>query len=92
LITLLAGVIQVSENGNGRKAVWMYAVILFSSAFIVLLLTAYSQIKLNKNITRYEGQIHDEKQQNINFKTDLYSLQFRILLQNLEKIIVITVC
>jgi len=64
----------VDINKNEKKAVWMYAAILFFSAFIVLLLTAYSQIKLNRNIMEYEDQINNEKQQNINFKLDLATM------------------
>jgi len=51
----------VSEIKNGKKTVWLYAVILFTSAFIVLLLTAYSQIKFTKNIDEYESRLSDQE-------------------------------
>lgn len=44
----------MSNNKSERKTVWIYAVILFTSVFVVLLLTAYSQIKLNTNINKYQ--------------------------------------
>lgn len=41
-----------------KKAnVWLYAVILFTSAFIVLLFAGYSQIRLNKNLDDYRSQV-----------------------------------
>jgi TolA-binding protein len=55
--------------------VWKYAVILFTSAFVVLLLTAYSQIKFNRNIDNYRSQIYNgENEKNkyrVNLKTAL---------------------
>jgi|GEM_PF-325100 len=50
---------------NKRQNVWLYAVVLFISAFIVLLFTAYSQIKLNKNLENYKNKVYsteNEKQ------------------------------
>jgi TolA-binding protein len=58
-------------NKNVRSKVWLYAVILFTSAFIVLLLTAYSQIKLNKNLDYLNNQIytkeHEKNQVQLSF-------------------------
>ena len=45
-------------NTNKKSQLWVYAVILFTSAFIVLLFTAYSQIKMNKNLDDYKSQIY----------------------------------
>lgn len=56
---------------NVKKTVWLYAVILFSSAFVVLLLTAYSQIKFNKNITEYKNQIYTGEKEKKDYKTNL---------------------
>lgn len=47
----------MNDNKNEKSKVWLYAVVLFTSAFIVLLLTAYSQIKLNSNLSNYKNQI-----------------------------------
>lgn len=60
---------------NGVKTVWIYAIILFTSAFIVLLFTAYSQIKLNSNLNDYKNQISSQKKEKINFITDLNTTQ-----------------
>jgi len=56
---------------NGKNTLWVYAVILFTSAFIVLLLTAYSQIKFNKNIDEYKNQLSTEENAKINIQTNL---------------------
>lgn len=45
------------SNKNVRSKIWLYAVVLFTSAFIVLLLTAYSQIKLNRNLSELNNQV-----------------------------------
>lgn len=42
---------------NSKSKIWLYAVVLFTSAFIVLLITGYSQIKLNKNLSELSNQI-----------------------------------
>jgi TolA-binding protein len=49
--------LHLSENVNDKKRIWLYAVILFMSAFIILLLTAYSQIKFKNNTSEYENQL-----------------------------------
>lgn len=64
---------MLSENKNDKKTIWLYAVILFTSAFIVLLLTAYSQIKFNKNIDEYRNQISSQAKEKIGFQSDLNS-------------------
>lgn len=53
-------------SGNGRTKIWVYAVVLFTSAFIVLLLTAYSQLKFNKNLSEYKEKVE-------NFQTQISS-------------------
>lgn len=42
---------------NKKANVWLYAVILFTSAFIVLLFAGYSQIRLNRNLDDYKKQV-----------------------------------
>jgi septal ring factor EnvC (AmiA/AmiB activator) len=62
----------VSEgNKKGKSSIWMYAVILFTSAFIVLLLTAMSQIRFNKHIDDYKSQIHIKEDEKNRFKSNL---------------------
>lgn len=65
---------MLEENKNGRKTIWLYAIILFTSAFIVLLLTAYSQIKLNKNIDNYKNQISLDEKTKANFQVTIDSV------------------
>jgi TolA-binding protein len=45
------------DENRKKTSVWLYAVILFFSAFIVLVFTGYSQIKLNKNLENYKSQV-----------------------------------
>lgn len=47
----------MKDKNNVRTKIWLYAVVLFTSAFIVLLLTAYSQIKLNKNLSELNNEV-----------------------------------
>lgn len=61
----------MNENKKNKTNIWMYAVVLFTSAFIVLLLTAYSQIKFNKNIDEYKNQIHSKENENNKFMLSL---------------------
>lgn len=56
---------------NSKNAIWLYAVILFTSAFIVLLLTAYSQIKFNRNLNDYKSQLYSEENAKNNISTSL---------------------
>ncbi len=62
-----------SKKNEKKGAIWMYAVILFTSAFIVLLLTAYSQIKFNKNIDDYKNKISSGEKEKINAQMSLNS-------------------
>lgn len=58
------------ENKNEKKQIWMYALILFTGAFIVLLLTAYSQLKFQNNISDYQNKLTSEEKAKINVVTD----------------------
>jgi len=60
-------------NNNDKKTVWIYAVVLFTSAFIVLLITAYSQIKVNKNIDEVRNKLGSTEQEKSNFQMSLSS-------------------
>lgn len=53
----------------GKKTIWIYAVILFTSAFIVLLISAYSQMKFKKNANEYSSsnEINNEIRRRIHF-------------------------
>jgi len=58
------------DNKNEKKQIWMYALILFAGAFIVLLLTAYSQVKFQNNISDYQNKLTSEEKAKINVVTD----------------------
>ena len=64
-------VIILRDQRKEKREVWKYAVILFTSAFVVLLLTAYSQIKLNKSIGEYESKIQGEIKEKYVYQYDL---------------------
>jgi len=61
----------VYNKKHTKNAIWIYAVILFTSAFIVLLVTAYSQIKYNNNLENYKNQIDIQGKDNKKYKTNL---------------------
>ncbi len=58
------------KDKNEKKQIWMYALILFAGAFIVLLLTAYSQVKFQNNISDYQNKLSTEEKAKINVVTD----------------------
>jgi len=58
-------------NKNGKTSIWIYAVVLFTSAFIVLLLTAMSQIRFNKHIADFKNQIYTKEDEKNKFKSNL---------------------
>lgn len=65
----------MKENQNeSKRTVWIYAVVLFTSAFIVLLITAFSQIKFSKNIDEYKNKISAKEKEKIYFQDNLSSL------------------
>lgn len=58
-------------SNQEKKTVWIYAVVLFTSAFVVLLITAYSQIKFNNNIEDYKNELSEHQKEKKFFKNDL---------------------
>lgn len=63
----------MGHQDNSKTKIWIYAVILFTSAFIVLLITAYSQIKFNKNIDEYKRQIFNNENEKSKYLINLNS-------------------
>lgn len=63
----------MADGGSERKKVWKYAVVLFTSALMVLVIAGYSQIKLNNNVSEYEKQLKLKAEQNQNFEVNLNS-------------------
>ncbi len=62
-------------NDTKKSKLWVYAVVLFTSAFIVLLFTAYSQIKLNENLNRYKNQVINKETENKEVQQNFLSAQ-----------------
>jgi len=63
----------MNDKKSAKIKIWVYAVVLFTSAFVVLLITAYSQIKFNKNIDDYRKQIFSNENEKNKFKLNLNS-------------------
>ena len=63
----------MADKNSERKKIWIYATILFMSAFIVLLFTAYSQIRLNGNISDYKNQLNSNTKEKNDFQINLNS-------------------
>lgn len=64
---------MLGDKKNLRKTVWLYAVILFTSAFVVLLLTYYSQLKTDKSISDYLAKLSNEEKRSLLYQTNLNS-------------------
>jgi TolA-binding protein len=78
----------LKEHKKEKVDIWLYAALLFTSAFVVLLLTAYSQIKLNNSIDEYETKIKGEIKQKYVYQYDLKSalLENKKLKANVEEL------
>ncbi|HEX2945314.1 MAG TPA: tetratricopeptide repeat protein [Clostridia bacterium] len=60
---------------NKKSNVWLYAVILFTSAFIVLLFAGLSQIKMNKNLSNYRSQVNTTESEKNKYQQNFSSAQ-----------------
>ena len=65
----------MADKRNMKAKIWVYAVVLFTSAFIVLLITAYSQIKLKSNIDNFKTQISNEQNENKKYQLSYANAQ-----------------
>lgn len=63
----------LDKQANKRKYLWVYAGVLFLSALAVLLLTAFSQMKLTGNIEEYQKKIKDHENSLRDFSINLNS-------------------
>lgn len=70
----------MKNNKKEKYNIWIYAVVLFMSAFIVLLLTAISQIKFNKNIMNYENILSMSQKEKNNYLNNLKTAEDNIKL------------
>ena len=64
---------RLDNQENKRKYLWVYAGVLFLSALAVLLLTAFSQMKLTGNIEEYNKKIKDNETSVKDFNISLNS-------------------
>lgn len=62
-------------SDNKKSNVWLYAVILFTSAFIVLVFAGLSQIKMNKSISTYKSQVHNTENEKNKYQQNFSSAQ-----------------
>ncbi len=63
-------------NENKKKSsVWLYAVILFFSAFIVLVFAGYSQIRLNRSLENYKSQVFNTESEREMYQQHFASAQ-----------------
>lgn len=76
------------DNKKDKRTVWIYAVILFTSAFIVLIVTAVSQIKVNQNIYDVRNKLGATEKEKSNFQMNLSSAlaENKKLNQEIEKL------
>lgn len=58
-----------------KAKIWIYAVILFTSAFIVLVITAFSQIKLNNNLDDIKNQAYNKETEKNKYQQKFSSAQ-----------------
>ncbi len=63
----------MDKEKNKRKYLWIYAVVLFSSAFVVLIITAFSQVRLNDNIEEYKSKLAEHENSINRFNVSLSS-------------------
>ncbi len=65
----------MANKKNVKSKIWVYAVVLFTSAFIVLLITAYSQIKMNRNIVDFRNQISNQQNEKNKYQLNFATAQ-----------------
>jgi TolA-binding protein len=62
---------MTEKKGKKSNWFWVYAVLLFTSAFVILVVTAYSQIKYNKEKGSYQSTLENEIAQKDTYKINL---------------------
>jgi TolA-binding protein len=63
------------DENKKKSSVWLYAVILFFSAFIVLVFAGYSQIRLNKSLENYKNQVFNTESERQMYQKHFASAQ-----------------
>ena len=52
---------KLKKQNNDKKTLWIYIAVFFTVIFILLIITAFSQIKYNRNIDKYKSEIENEQ-------------------------------
>lgn len=73
----------MNNDEKKQKKLWMYAMVLFACAFIVILVTGYSQIKLKNKYYDYSKKASSVEKKNASFEQNLNSANKKIV--ELEK-------
>lgn len=60
-------------KNQGKKTLWVYTIILFTCAAIVLIWTGYSQIRISNNLEEYQNRLSDKENENNLFQHNLSS-------------------
>ncbi|GAE89261.1 tetratricopeptide repeat protein [Acetivibrio straminisolvens] len=60
-------------KNKDSKTLWVYSIILFACAAIVLLWTGYSQIKINNDLEEFQNRLTDKENENNIFQYNLSS-------------------
>lgn len=68
----------MNHDVKKQKKLWMYAMVLFACAFIVILVTGYSQIKSKNNLYDSTKKVTSEQQKNERFEQNLNSANKKI--------------
>ncbi len=64
----------MERNDSGKQSLWIYGAILFTSALIILLITALSQIRLNKSLLDYETNLRSKEEERRIYASNIDSL------------------
>lgn len=66
------------KNKKVKKAIWLYAVVLFTSAFILLVFTYFNQNEFDKSTSDFKNKIMEEERKRKSAQLDLDSLTKKI--------------
>lgn len=61
----------MEKQKNENKNLWVYITIFFAVIFVLLIITAFSQIKYNKSITKYKSDIQNEQSDKAKYQLNL---------------------
>jgi cytochrome c-type biogenesis protein CcmH/NrfG len=59
------------NDNSGKRRLWIYACILFTCIFLILLISAYSQRKFDTNIESYRLKLSEQENQKLESEINL---------------------